>query len=392
MSDVDHVVLAGDIVDNSELDYFKELVDDLKENLKDFQSPYQELVTIVPGNHDIFPGSHGKLIHILSPENANDNFERFKRIARPFNSNYPAIKTVDRVVIVQCDTTADTRWKHARGNFDEEQADELLTDLAEYGPIRILVMHHYPFKHKPDWPLRLTDTNFTEESLRTVRMLMKEGQFSLVLCGHLHVTNDRTHANTKVYSPGSSDDYDDDGYDLFYWVHNISSDGQITSHWEEKDSSEYAQGEYFEPSLRRGYWDECVCGYPVKQFWYCCPDCGEGLEWGDDQKKTGCECGYCGWVVADKFRYCPWCGEDIEDGGSSERSPRRVTGFTLDTPCDNKECDGNVMYPMDYCPWCGEEQEWPDGGRFDSSCDECERGMDYVMYYCPWCGTRNGGT
>ncbi len=226
-----HLVFSGDLANHGNL---KDL-DPLVASLQKHGFLRAERLTVVPGNHDIWPfgersfaadiwdwaKSNLASLCALKPDlPAQRRFEDFVRTfgpayqgaTRASRSNpFPCLKQVGDARLVLLDTTADLALRHAQGLLAEEDAEWVLETLTPLEGPRILVMHHWPFEWStvdpnvianrlptfarkaiellggdPDQLARdLVDVNFRD--LKAVRRFIKAGRFDAVLCGHLHL-------------------------------------------------------------------------------------------------------------------------------------------------------------------------------------------------------------
>jgi 3',5'-cyclic AMP phosphodiesterase CpdA len=206
----DHLVFSGDILDDADAGVLKSFVRELRaRNLA-----HAAAVTVVPGNHDIFPTcwpptwrSFARTIF----RTAQLNFERFARLTAWSrhgvaadelfaNAAYPFAKSLSNdVVIVGLDTTINenrrpTSW--AAGELAEEDINvvEKFFQKRRNAVHRIVVMHHYPFadfKNVHPW----VNMKFEEPDAATVRNWLGWANATLVLCGHIHNNRDRRSAD-----------------------------------------------------------------------------------------------------------------------------------------------------------------------------------------------------
>jgi len=116
-----HLVFSGDVLHAANLEFLETFL--LKLRDRNFSSTSN--LTIVPGNHDIYPLSWppriGQLLRIPG-KTAQRNFERFvqltakARLGRASkelfpNAPYPFVKVLsDEVVVVGLDTTRNNKW------------------------------------------------------------------------------------------------------------------------------------------------------------------------------------------------------------------------------------------------------------------------------------------
>lgn len=224
----DHVLLGGDLVDHGNLEDAARLRDALAE--RGLLSA--ERLSVVPGNHDIWPfgeeslwGDAGR--YLLENARALAAFrkwpaqERYQRFLSLFaetftgavarsGDRYPCLKRLGGASIAMLDTTSNHgAFRSAAGRFDEEEARWLLARLDEHAGPRLLLMHHWPLRWDVDasaivdrlpGPVRemllglgLDVARFAEvnfEDLEGVQAFLRRGRFDAVLCGHVHMMSD----------------------------------------------------------------------------------------------------------------------------------------------------------------------------------------------------------
>lgn len=233
----DHFVFSGDILDAADADVLNAFVGELRaRNLAD-----AEAVTMVPGNHDVFPLRWPPKISDVwrtMTRTAHSNFERFAGVtawsrrgngADELFSNepYPFTKLLrDDVVMVGLDTTVIDRklpasW--AVGELSEEDVNAAEKFFREHRNAvhRIVVMHYYPFADFKN-ASRMFNMKFVEPDPATVRNWLGWADATLVLCGHIHDNRDKQAADgfrvicTDSVSTYTSkgDDYEWRGYRL----------------------------------------------------------------------------------------------------------------------------------------------------------------------------------
>ena len=207
-SKADHFIFSGDILDAADPEVLGAFVEELRvRGLTDSST-----LTVVPGNHDVFPLSWPptfKSILRTIGKTAHNNYEEFARLtacARSgkeahqvfSNKPYPFVKNLsDDVVLAGMDTTVNDRslpisW--AAGELPAEDVDEVKVffDKNRDALHRIVVMHHYPFA---DFENGLVNMNFAEPDPATVRNWLGWANATLVLCGHIHGNRDRQAAD-----------------------------------------------------------------------------------------------------------------------------------------------------------------------------------------------------
>jgi 3',5'-cyclic AMP phosphodiesterase CpdA len=192
----DHLVFCGDLVESQQMEVVRAFVRKLR--ARNYCSP--EKLTIVPGNHDLFPGRA-----LQFPKPVGRVYAQFSRLTREARSGqpgtlfsnkpYPFGKVLTRdVVLAGLDTTRQGYRKilFGSGQLDEEDVDAVkaLFDEHPQAKHRVIVMHHYPyyvkFMHGTLW-----DMNFRDPDAATVRKWLARTGATLVLCGHLHYQGNR---------------------------------------------------------------------------------------------------------------------------------------------------------------------------------------------------------
>lgn len=195
----DHVILAGDLVDAAQLD----VVEALRDVLKRLHCASSAKLTVVPGNHDIFPVS--KRWPFYRPSRPTTNWTRFcdifARARRGANTRqllrgepYPVGKALSKeVVIAALDSTRNHQldpraW--AAGELPEAHIDAVEQYFAAHAGARhrIVVMHHCPWLafavgERASFPMGMAEPDHKI----AVQWLRWAGA-TLVLCGHLHTT------------------------------------------------------------------------------------------------------------------------------------------------------------------------------------------------------------
>ena len=206
----DHLVFSGDILDDADARVLKGFVRELRaRNLA-----HAAALTVVPGNHDIFPICWPPTLRSFARtigRTAQSNFDRFARLTAWSrrgdaadelfaNAPYPFAKSLnDDVAVVGLDTTVrenrrPTSW--AAGELPEEDIDAVAAFFRKRRNAvhRIVVMHHYPFadfENAHPW----VNMKFEDPDAATVRNWLGWANATLVLCGHIHHNRDRRSAD-----------------------------------------------------------------------------------------------------------------------------------------------------------------------------------------------------
>lgn len=188
----DHVVITGDIVDCAQLDVLEVFFDQMKAR----KLLNRKRLTIVPGNHDIFPlakSPRAMAKKVASRVTPTKTWERFNEMAGLKGADpYPICKKLsDDVVIAGFDTTRNGRYNPAdwvRGELPLEQVKKAKRYFQRYAGAkhRIAVMHNYPWRENAhEGPVALDLLNPTPDEAVD---LLKDGGATAVLCGHMHDT------------------------------------------------------------------------------------------------------------------------------------------------------------------------------------------------------------
>ncbi|MEN9798810.1 MAG: hypothetical protein RL653_2506 [Pseudomonadota bacterium] len=244
----EHLLIGGDLVDRGNVEDARPVRAHLKR--RGFLHP--ERLSVVPGNHDIWPISASAL---FSPgptaavsfrnlfglvKNRDypaqkaftaflDLFAESYRGARTYYSDLalPCVKQVGPLRLGLLDTTSNLLRSHAQGRFDADEARWLREALGELEGPSVLLMHHWPFAWAPVLPFpgdsldgapavlrTFADVNF--EDLRKVRRFISAAEFDAVLCGHMHEGDVSRIGEVPVYCMGrSGGETGTFAYDLF---------------------------------------------------------------------------------------------------------------------------------------------------------------------------------
>lgn len=198
----EHLIISGDLVECGQMGVLKAFV----AALKDRGWAGSNRLTIVPGNHDIFPAPARFVAPVLRrPTSIFRDFNaitRGSRTGKGFRSlqrgdTYPFGKILgDQVVLVGLDTTRNREYlpkNWAGGELSEEQmmATEEFFKEWSHIPHRVIVMHHHPWRedcsvHPIEYILGAIDMNFAKPSPEEVFDWIKSSNATLVLCGHIH--------------------------------------------------------------------------------------------------------------------------------------------------------------------------------------------------------------
>jgi hypothetical protein len=193
----DHVILGGDLVDAAQLG----VVEELRDALRRLRVASSARLTVVPGNHDIFPVSKRWPYYRPSRPTANwrafcDLFARARRgpgsrqLLR--GEPYPVGKVLSRnVVLAALDSTRNHQldpraW--AAGELPEEHVDAVEACFAAHASARhrIVVMHHCPWLPLTVGEHAAFPMGMAAPGHKTAVKWLRRAGATLVLCGHLH--------------------------------------------------------------------------------------------------------------------------------------------------------------------------------------------------------------
>ena len=189
----DHLVVTGDIADAAQMEVVRGFIRHLKGRA--WAGP--ERLTVIPGNHDIFPISLRSRPSLRRP---NLLFQKFNQATSGCRKGaaslvagetYPFGKVLSPdVVIVGMDTTRNEQFnplKWAEGELQENHRAAVTDFFARHSQARhrIVAMHHHP------WVENLEDSDWVEQNFTTpppeeVEAWLRTCGATLVLCGHVH--------------------------------------------------------------------------------------------------------------------------------------------------------------------------------------------------------------
>ncbi len=190
----EHLVISGDLVESGEMKILKAFVAELKK----LGWAGSNNLTIIPGNHDIFPATNRKFPTLWRPTSIFKDFisiTRGSRTGKGYRSlrrgdAYPFGKVLnDKIVLVGLDTTRNEEYNPknwASGELSEDQmaaTDEFFSEWSHI-PHRIVVMHHHPWRE--DFHHSWIEQNFVIPSPDEVFKWIRGSRATLVLCGHVH--------------------------------------------------------------------------------------------------------------------------------------------------------------------------------------------------------------
>lgn len=244
----EHLALTGDLVESGRMD----VVEAFLRALKSRGFATADKLSVIPGNHDIFPASVRTLPSWERPTRIWEHFARLTRSTRVgasatellAGSPYPFGKVLTpEVVLAGVDTTRNgqylpTRW--AEGELPKEQRDAVTNFFAEQTSAkhRVVLMHHHPwteaFEH--GW----IEQNFTTPPPKKVAAWLRTSGASLVLCGHVHaedgIKDRKLGRRCRVFRAGTSGGVEDEdparGKQRIYHLLDLATNGRvrITAH------------------------------------------------------------------------------------------------------------------------------------------------------------------
>ncbi len=237
-----HLIISGDLVDAGEMKVLKAFVAALKR----LGWAGSNRLTIIPGNHDIFPAS---IRNFLRPQRPTSIFNEFVAITRGSRTGkgfkslrrgqaYPFGKVLtDQIVLVGLDTTRNGEYNPmnwAGGELSEDQreaADEFIGAWSHV-PHRIIVMHHQPWEENfvHGW----IGQNFVIPSPDEIYQWIHGSNATLVLCGHVHqkagikkVSLGNRRVILRAGTAGGVHDDDDGEKRRIYHLIDLTPDGGI---------------------------------------------------------------------------------------------------------------------------------------------------------------------
>lgn len=239
----DHLVITGDIVDAGQMEVVRGFI----RHLKGRQWANPDRLTVIPGNHDIFPISWHSLPSLRRPTSLFQEFTQATRGCRTgaerlvADGPYPFGKVLcPDVVLVGMDTTRNGQFSPLNWSEGEleEHHQEAVTDffrLHSKAKHRIVAMHHHPWEEEFVWWGTILEQNFTTPPPEEVEAWLRECGATLVLCGHVHqaesIEERRLGRRCRVLRSGTAggvNDEDDDGDKLrVYHLVELFTNGRI---------------------------------------------------------------------------------------------------------------------------------------------------------------------
>lgn len=222
----DHIAIAGDLTALADLKLTRMFL----RALANLGLRSASRLSVVPGNHDVFPYSPDSPNQKFSLARPTTCFNQFEKAVTPFakerlfsNAVLPFGKVIaPGVLLAGLDTTRNECWypnESAMGELPEEDLNAVAEffDEHESAVHRIVLMHHYPFNTPPvdlevlGIKVGEADMDFNEPDAATVRNWLEWAGATLVLCGHVHGDHDRTTKDgVRVLCTGGG--YPDSGY------------------------------------------------------------------------------------------------------------------------------------------------------------------------------------
>ena len=239
-SEADHVIIAGDIVDCAE-----------RKVLREFQASLEELglsrsgdLTVVPGNHDIFPVT--KRPPFYNPSLPTKNWEFFcdifsstrrgrgsRRLLR--GEPFPVGKLLHgNVVLAALDSTRNGCYdprEWAAGELPGHHFEAVRDFFASQRKARhrVVVMHHCPWAPLEDSEDQKFPMGMAEPDAETAVNWLHWAGATLVLCGHYHVEVKKMRLADGLigFCAGTAGGADDpEGKCLFHIV-ELGDDGKV---------------------------------------------------------------------------------------------------------------------------------------------------------------------
>lgn len=239
-NEADHVVIAGDIVDCAE-----------GKVLREFNAALEELglwrsgeLTVVPGNHDIFPVT--KRPPFYRPSSPTKNWEFFcelfassrrgrgsRRLVR--GEPFPAGKILDgNVVLAAMDSTRNNckdprQW--ATGELLGHHVEAVGKFFASQPKARhrVVVMHHCPWAALEDSEDQNFPMGMAEPDAETAVNLLHWAGATLVLCGHYHVDVEKKRLADGLigFCAGTAGAADDPEGNRLFHIIELADDGKV---------------------------------------------------------------------------------------------------------------------------------------------------------------------
>lgn len=241
-SDADHLVITGDISDNSREEDFLWLRKTLKEN----DLLHSDKTSIIIGNHDIFGGVQTASEIIGFPLKCTridfkdklrkfiNHFEElFQNIYSPSSTSvFPYVKVVDNVSIIGINSV--DKYSRIRNPFasngyvSKEQIKQIqkIFDLENLiDKIKVVMIHHHFYKNNvssksSEHSLWSRLENFTMKLRRKKRLLrlFRQNKIGLVLHGHSHEIKEYHRQGIKFLNAGATVDNDNNMLSGYFMI------------------------------------------------------------------------------------------------------------------------------------------------------------------------------
>jgi 3',5'-cyclic AMP phosphodiesterase CpdA len=225
---VDHLVITGDISDDSHYEDFEEL----RELLDKYDFLSSERLSIVVGNHDIFGGIQSAEDILHFPERCKHTeyetkileFNAFFQEAfdncvfKSNNNSYPFAKIFNDVLIIGMNSTHKySPFKNpiaSNGGVDAYQLLEVKKILDNYNENirhRLILIHHH-FNKIALQPQNFVKSIWKQIEKQTMKLRKRkriinffaENKIDLVLHGHLHNSEEYKRKNVRFINAGAS--------------------------------------------------------------------------------------------------------------------------------------------------------------------------------------------
>jgi UDP-2,3-diacylglucosamine pyrophosphatase LpxH len=239
-SEADHVVIAGDIVDCAE-----------RKVLRAFRTSLEELgltratdVTVVPGNHDIFPFTKKPPFARLARPTKNWEFfcDTFASTRRGRGSRrlvrgepFPVGKTpAENVVLAAIDSTRNNCYDprmSASGELPDHHVEAVAEFFAAHAKARhkVVVMHHCPWKKLEESENKRFPMGMAEPDAETSINWLQWAGATLVLCGHYHVNAEKKDLGGGLtgFCAGTAGGADDSDDNRLFHIIELGENGRI---------------------------------------------------------------------------------------------------------------------------------------------------------------------
>lgn len=222
--DADHLVISGDLVESGQM----HVVEAFMSALDQRRWADAGRLTLIPGNHDIFPFSKRVIPPIRRPTGIFDEFVALTRSSRTGagatkllrGEPYPFGKILHKdVVVVGMDTTRNGKFNPlcwCEGELPKRHMEAAADFLASHAKAkhRIVAMHHHPWEEAFEGG-KWIEQNFTTPPPDEVEAWLRKSRATLVLCGHVHqqvsIEQRRFGKKCLVLRSGTAGGVDDEG-------------------------------------------------------------------------------------------------------------------------------------------------------------------------------------